>query len=282
MKDLHQVLFYFDVLPFLSLLLSFLPSFFSPVAHFRLRSAASGLKATLRVSSLPTAGPLCQTDRTYSHAENAGCGHEVYLNQTPPKLLHSSCKPDTKNSSTLGWVVLVVDLLIYSKTTFLGKDYKEVVSHPKILFLYTSTLAVFFFVFFFWKWWKLEVILLFYTWATIGQVSCLRLPVRLSLDLLLLPNIEKNCIHTHSTTLAWLLHTLYSQAQKQGNRSVFFFMRYHLSSLMLLLFVFRKQYQTCAHVSYSDTLCGPTVQPCLLKMMFTHNWFVLAETLCRL
>lgn len=113
MKDLHQVLFYFDVLPFLSLLLSFLPSFFSPVAHFRLRSAASGLKATLRVSSLPAAGPLCQTDRTYSHAENAGCGHEVYLNQTPQNCFIAAVNPTLKTLPLLAESFL---WLIYSST----------------------------------------------------------------------------------------------------------------------------------------------------------------------
>lgn len=125
------------------------------------------------------------------------------------------------------------------------------------------------------------MILLFYISDTVGQVSCLRLPVRLSSDLLLLlPNIEKSHIHMHTTTLAQLLHTLYSRGQKQGNRSVFF-MHYHLALLMLLLFVCRKQYQTCAHISYSDTLYDPTVQPCLLIVMFMYNCFALANTLSR-
>lgn len=115
-----------------------------------------------------------------------------------------------------------------------------------------------------WKRWKLEVIWLFHTSATIGQVSCLRLPVRLSSDLLLLlPNIEKNCIHI----LHW--HSCYTHCthkDKNKETGVFF---HHLPSLMLPLFEFRKQ--TCAHISYSDALllCSPTVQPRLLRMMLS-------------
>lgn len=136
--------------------------------------------------------------------------------------------------------------------------------HKKYLFLYTSTGSTGRFYFFF-----LEVVETRSDFAPLHLSHkragvLFQITVRLSSDLLLLlPNIEKNGVHIHATTLAQLLHTLYSQGQKQGKSGVC-----HLSSLMLLLFVFRKQHQTCAHISYSDTFYDPTVQPMAPKNLY--------------
>lgn len=122
------VIFYcLIVSSFLSLLpLSF--ASFSLVAHFRLRSVASGLKAMLKECLASLQLGLCarQTTHTYiyTHTDTAGCKHEVF-------------EPNPKNSfsaavnPTLRTLSVLLVWLIYSTTVkppFWEKIAKELFS----------------------------------------------------------------------------------------------------------------------------------------------------------
>lgn len=143
----------------------------------------------LQVSSLTTAG---LPDHTRSPMD-ANMKYTFEMNLE--KQLLSSYNPD---SSPLTWAVIMPDLLMYSKNTFSEKRLQIVIFHPNgqwsdFFCQCTSTK---------------EVVKTSSNFAllhlTIGQVSCLRLPLWLLSDLQL-PNIVKNCFHAHR--LALLLPT---------------------------------------------------------------------------
>lgn len=94
------------------------------------------------------------------------------------KLLRRDCKPKLFHSELFMW--LIHSSMVKTPFWVKIKELFSIQTDKK-----KSTLTVFL-----WKSLKLEVIWLFYTSATIGQVSFLRLPMRLSSDPPLLPNTE--------------------------------------------------------------------------------------------
>lgn len=171
----------------------------------------------LRLSSLTTAG-LPEHTRSPMDA-NMKYIFEMNLE----KQLLSSCNPD---SSPLAWAVIMPDLLMYSKNTFsekrLQKSYFPSKWTMKWFFCQCTSTK--------------EVVKTSSNFAllhlTIGQVSCLRLPLWLLSDQQL-PNIVKNCFHAHR--LALLLHTPFLQGQKRGKLR---FYRFTLISLSQCWFLF--------------------------------------------